>query len=153
MERVFIVTLLVSVIVFGPGKLSAGEPSESSEGGESDQKSKLPIGPILMGSYGLVTIAMGAGFGLQAYQENEDFNKEEDGQYPLASESLADDITAHSIAANVLMFSGLAVVLGGILWWALDDDYHSKRAKKEQKAALRLRPLIGPTQTGVAAAF
>lgn len=154
MKTTVVVILLGGVFLLGPGTLSAAEPSGQSEMGESDTPDgKLPIGPILMGSYGLVTIAVGAGFGVQAHQENKDFNKNVDGEYPNASESLADDIKAHSVTANILMFSGLAVTVGAILWWVLDDDFRKRKAKHEQPVALRWRPLIGPTHAGVVAEF
>ncbi len=153
MKIFWVMTMVGWAAVFGPGALSAAEPTETPEMEKSDTNEKLPIGPILVGSYGLVTIALGAGFALQAYQENEDFNKSVDGQYPHAAKSLADDIKAHSIAANVLMFSGLAVTVGGILWWVLSDDFHKNRSKKEQPVALTWRPVIGPTQAGVVAEF
>jgi hypothetical protein len=151
----FIFSLMIgSFIAFGPGKLSADEPSSKPQASEErGVDSEFPFVPILMGSYGLVTVALGVGFGVQAYQENEDFNKKVNGEYPNATHSLADDIKLHSIVADVLMFSGAAVALGGILWWILDDDYHRGKARRERTTALIWRPMIGPVYASVVLEF
>ena len=152
------IVILSWLVVFGPGPVSADESLQSSEedrqadGVERDE-AKLPIGPILMSSYGLVTIAMGAGFALQAYQENDNFNKKVNGEYPLATKSLADDIKAHALTANILMFSGLALAAGGVLWWYLNDDYTWGNSRKKQRTALKWRPMLGPTHASVIAEF
>ena len=146
--------MIGSIIAVRPGTLSADEPSSKPQASEDNgADSEFPFGPIVMGSYGLVTVALGAGFGVQAYQENEDFNKKVNGEYPNATHSLADDIKLHSIVANVLMFSGAAVALGGILWWILDDDYHRGKARRKRTAALMWRPMIGPVHASVVLEF
>ena len=160
MKSFTIAAIMGWLVVLGPEAVSADEPSRNSdEGSQPDvyvkhDYIKPPMGPILMSSYGLVTIAVGAGFALQAYQENKDFNKKVDGEYPLATKSLADDIKAHAITADIFMFSGLALAVGGVLWWYLDDDYTWGKSKKQKnETAFKWRPMIGPTHASVVAEF
>jgi hypothetical protein len=153
--KICILSLMIgSAIAFGPGTLSADEPPSKPQASEEDGvDGAFPFVPIVMGSYGLVTVALGAGFALQAYQENDSYNKKVNGEYPHATHALADDIKLHSIVANVLMFSGAAVALGGILWWILDDDYRVRRAKRARATALMWRPMIGPVHASVVFEF
>lgn len=152
------VIAILGLILFFAGSVSADEmPSNTVDAGDrshdvENDGAKLPMGPIFITTYGLVTVCLGAGFGLQAYQENKDFNKKEDGRYPLASKSLADDIKAHSIVANVLMFGGAAAVIGGVLWWLLDDNYKRGNARK-RASAFNWSPVIGPNHASVVAEF
>ncbi|MDJ0761622.1 MAG: hypothetical protein QNJ97_01430 [Myxococcota bacterium] len=114
----------------------------------------LPMGPLILGSMGAVVVVVGAGFGWQAYEENEDFNTagtgDQAGTYPLATDALADDIETHALVANILMFSGSAMILGGILWWLLDDDGDERR---KQTATAHWRPRVGPRGAGIAVSF
>ncbi len=149
MKTLTISMVMGSMIALGPGILSAEESPPSDDQGRVD--TALPVGPILMGSFGIVTVVAGAGFGWQAYQENEDYKKKVGDAYPLATQKLADDIKRHAITADILMFSGGALVLGGVLWWLLDDR-RGKRKRGDQ-TALVWHPKVGPGHASLAIEF
>ncbi|MCP4674478.1 MAG: hypothetical protein GY854_02965 [Deltaproteobacteria bacterium] len=147
-------TILVTLMCHtGPSHAQASQPSSGDEG-PAKAETKLPMGPLLLGGFGVVTLAVGAGFAWQAWEENDDFNKKDvDGKYSLASDKLADDIEKHSIVANILMFGGTAVVAASLLWWLLDDDYDSNTESKEELEVAKWRPIIGPGQAGLTIDF
>ncbi|MCP4197601.1 MAG: hypothetical protein GY762_10680 [Proteobacteria bacterium] len=137
--------------------LAEGESEDRSgsmvlETTPSDDKAETPVlvGPIVMGSFGVVMIAVGAGFGWQADQEHKNYNT-----FPNATEELADDIETHATVANVLMFTGLGVVVGSVIWGVIAGV--AKRKERKEKADARLsakwRPLIAPNQAGVTVEF
>ena len=152
MRNAFLLVVMLSIMLSGNHVLA----EEGGDGNEDESvETKLPMGPILLGSFGLTTVVIGAGLGWQAYEENKDFNKEENGSYPLATNKLADDIETHCIVADVLMFGGLAVMIGSVLWWLIDDDYdlESDRAEKGALSTARWRPGIGPGQASLTIEF
>jgi hypothetical protein len=154
MKQSVISMVMVSALLLIPGVLSAKKPPlDQDEATPRDGETGLPLGPLLLGSYGLVAVAFGAGFGWQAYQENEDFNTRVDGSYPYATDALADDIRKHAIAADVLMFSGAAAVIGGLVWWLVDDDYDKPGKKNKETTSARWRPVIGPAHASVTFEF
>jgi hypothetical protein len=142
--------------------LAEGESEDRSESmiletTPSDDKAETPVlvGPIIMGSFGVVMIAVGAGFGWQADQEYDQYNTFENNTYPYATKDLADDIETHATVANVLMFTGLGVVVGSVIWGVIVGV--AKKKERKEKADARLsakwRPLIAPNQAGVTVEF
>ena len=99
-----------------------------------------------MGSMGVVAIAVGAGFGWQASEEYDNYNE-------TPSEKLADDVESHSVAANVLIFGGVATVIGGAVWWWLWSKDMSDDDSKEDTARLRWRPEVGVARAGASVEF
>ncbi|MCP4603987.1 MAG: hypothetical protein GY847_26275 [Proteobacteria bacterium] len=157
----FTVMLGIGILVHG-GRIRAEEPDDyTSEGVPEDVDTKLPIAQILLGSFGIVTIAVGAGFGWQAWEERENFNEKEEFStggnlvYPLATDELADDIETHALVANILMFGGTAVVIGSILWWILDDKYDKESSKKHGKDSSQAKwhPQVRPGRAGLTIEF
>ena len=148
----FLAALMLATLSAGVARAEE-PPANNAKGPQKEVKSALPIGPILLGSIGLVTVAVGAGFGWQAYEENDDYSMEVDGEYPLATEELADDIEKHALAANILMFSGAAVVVGSLLWWILDDDYDNETKGQAQESTAKWRPMLGPGHAGLKIEF
>jgi hypothetical protein len=130
-----ITTALLIVLVAGSAAAQDPAPPDTS----------LPMGPILLGSFGVVTVAVGAGLGWQADQENDDFDK-------TPTTSLADDVETHALVADILMFGGGALVAGSVLWWLLSDDDEPAPEKVEASAA-RVTPVVGPGQVGLTAEF
>ena len=142
--------------------LAEGETEERSESMvletmPSDDKAETPVlvGPIIIGSYGIVMIAVGAGFGWQADQDYDKYNTFENNTYQYATDELADDIETYSTVANVLMFTGLGVVVGSVIWGVVAGV--AKKKERKEKADARLsakwRPLIAPNQAGVTVEF
>jgi S-formylglutathione hydrolase FrmB len=122
---------------------------------DDQPKTNFPVGPVILGSYGLVMIAVGAGFGWQADQEYEKYNTFENNYYPYATEELADDIETYSTVANVLMFTGLGVAVGSVIWGVVEGVVKKKKRKQEADARLsaKWRPVLAPTQAGVTVDF
>jgi ABC-type transport system involved in cytochrome c biogenesis permease subunit len=154
MKHMVVTTVVLWAFLLQSAALSAEEsPEDTSKENASEVDTKLPIGPILVGSFGLVTVAVGAGFAWQAYEENDDYNTEMDGQYPFATNKLADDIKTHAIVADVLMFGGGAVVIASLLWWLIDDDYDTETKGEIEVSTAKWRPVIGPGQAGLIVEF
>ncbi|MDD5309745.1 MAG: hypothetical protein PHU25_20705 [Deltaproteobacteria bacterium] len=118
---------------------------ETTKTDATDVDTSLPMGPILLGSFGVVTVAVGAGFGWQADEENDDFNK-------TPTKALADDVEMHALVADVLMFGGGALVLGGVLWWLLSDSGEDAPEQAGAKTA-HVEPVVGPGRIGLTAEF
>ncbi len=153
--RKMLVSIVVFGIVFPCGLAWAEEPQqEETHTIPGSVDTKLPMGPILLGSMGAVLVVVGAGFGWQSYQENEDFNKEQNGVHTFATEDLADDIEKHTLAANILMFGGTAVVAASILWLLLDDDYKTEtKGEAQGDLEAKWRPVLGPGRAGMTVEF
>jgi hypothetical protein len=120
-------------------------------GPELEVDTDLPVGPLLLGGFGLTLVAVGAGFGWQAKQEHDDWQDARDAGDPMGEMgALADDVQAHSITANVLMFSGAGLVAISVIWWLVggDDD------EGESSDAVALwHPQLGPGQAGLVVQF
>lgn len=161
MRSFLVAALCLAVSVTTSINVRAQEPK--GERSFSDEvETDLPIGPLLLGSFGAVVVAVGAGFGWQAKQEYDDFNKKEPspqpGQlvYSKATNDLSDDIRAHSIAANILMFSGVAAVAGGLIWWLVgkkNDTSESGDSTSTVEKSASLTPLLGPGHAGISVQF
>lgn len=155
-------TLLLALCL---GIVSAGIPARAEQPVDApvaepnaDVDTHLPMGPILLGSFGAVAVLVGAGFGWQAKGEYDRFNERDpnakyDTQlvYPRATQSQADDIRNHVIVADVLMFGG-AVAVGASLLWGLLGRKKAAGMKAEVKAA-SLTPSIAPNRLGLVVEF
>ncbi|MCU0662693.1 MAG: hypothetical protein MUC50_10255 [Myxococcota bacterium] len=119
--------------------------------------STLPMGPILLGSFGAVAVLVGAGFAWQAKGEYDSYNERNpraahgDVLYPNATQSLANDFKTHVIVADVLMFGG-AVAVGASLIWGLVGRKKSGAMKVETKTA-SVAPSIAPNRLGLVVEF
>jgi hypothetical protein len=154
-----LISMLIVVQLSAPG-LADEPPTQSDSSPEAG--GKLPLGPIMLGSLGLVGVAVGSGLGWQAKQEYDQFNESNTGvadpfgqasdkAYPNASDELADDIENHALAANILMFAGIAAAGGAIIWWLVDDDYKEKNKVELETAAWH--PEVGPGHLGLRVEF
>jgi len=140
----------------GPGL----EPAAAGHGAPPrlEADTRLPVGPLLLGGFSLVLVAVGAGFGWQASQEYDDWKAARtDARYaadPDAGQArvdeLADDVRAHAITANVLMFSGAALTAVSVLWWLLRDG---SRKEKKSESETAWRPILGPGHAGFEVGF
>lgn len=120
---------------------------------ELDVDTDLPIGPLLLGSFGLTMVAVGAGFGWQADQEYEDWDEARKAGDPAGEmDGLADDVKAHSIAANVLMFGGAGIAAISVIWLLVGggDDEDDREG---QATASALSPMIGAGSAGLTVQF
>ena len=131
-------------------------PAKSAHLKSDTPTSSLPMGPIFLGSFGLVTAAFGAGFGWQAHQELKDYNERSvdecgDEIYPNATSELADDIKWHTIAADVMLFGGAAMVIGGVVWWVVAEK--QKKRSREPARIAATRPNVGVDRLGLTVEF
>ena len=116
---------------------------------DDNLQTDFPVGPVILGAYGVVTIVIGAGFGWQADQEYDNWKEARDSGDAAATKRLADDVDAHSIAANVLLFGGTALLATSVIWWLLsggDDEDDGAGEARVQAAA-------GPGQAGIYVTF
>ncbi len=153
--RLFIVVTLfsgLSLAAFNAGAQESDPFANSSRPG-LDVDTDLQMGPILLGSFSVVAIGVGAGFGWQADQEYDDWKSAQSAGDGDEMDDLSDDVHKHSTAANILIFGGLAGVATAVLWFiigrASDDD--EDQASVEMTA--RWRPVIGPGRAGLSLEF
>ena len=141
----------------GEGELSTGR---DGSGPELEVDTDLPMGPILLGSFSLVIVAVGAGFGWQADQEHDDWKAaKSDPMYAAEPEAgqervdaLADDVRKHSIAANTLMFGGLALLASSVIWWIVDAGGDEEESS-DDGGAVAWYPAVGPGQASLGITF
>ncbi len=147
--RILLTCVLSGVLVFCSPLVSAEDLEQTADFSiPTDVETDLPIGPILVGSMGAVMAVVGAGFAWQADQENDDYDR-------MPTAALADDVEQHALVANVLMFSGGALILGGLAWWLFTGDDEEPPADDPVASARQpeWRPLLGPGQAGVVVTF
>jgi hypothetical protein len=151
-----IVPVVVLSLISWSGAARAQQPAqiEADPGApELEVDTDLPMGPILLGSFGLVLVGVGAGFGWQASEEHEDWEDARKAGDPAGEmDELADDVQAHSIAANVLMFGGAGIAAVSLILLLVsggDDD----REAAQETASVAWRPELGPAHVGLAARF
>ena len=153
--RRFLVVVLFSglfLAAFNAGAQESGSFANASSP-ELEVDTDLHMGPILLGSFSIVAIGVGAGFGWQADQEYDDWKDAQSAGDGDEMDDLSDDVHKHSVAANILIFGGLAGLATGVLWFivarASDDD--------EDEASVgmtaRWRPSIGPGHAGLSLEF
>ncbi len=154
MRLLFVVALFSGLFLTA---LNAGaqeaDPFASASRPDMDVDTDLQMGPILLGSFSVVAIGVGAGFGWQADQEYDDWKSAQSAGNGDEMDDLSDDVHNHSLVANILIFGGLAGVATAVLWFivgrASDDD--ENEASVEMTA--RWRPVIGPGHAGLSLEF
>jgi hypothetical protein len=67
-------------------------------------------------------------------------------------DTLADDVKAHSVTANVLMFSGAGLAAISVFWLLFGGDDENGGGEGEPASA-RWRPEVGPGHAGVTVQF
>jgi len=152
-KLVFLVVL--AAVAASPLRGVAAEPTLRTDAGAPslDVDTRLPMGPIILTSFSLCFVAVGAGFGWQADQEYDDWKTAQKAGDGATMDTVADDVHKHSVAANVLMIGGGALAVTGIIWWiaAARADRRKGEAAGEQTA--RWRPLLGPGQASLLVEF
>ena len=154
MRLLFVVVLFSGLFLTA---LNAGaqesDPFANASRPGLDVDTDLQMGPILLGSFSVVAIGVGAGFGWQADQEYDDWKDAQSAGDGDEMDDLSDDVHTHSLAANILIFGGLAGVATSILWFivasASDDDENGASVGM----TARWRPVIGPGQAGLSLRF
>jgi len=150
-------TILILAVINWCGAARADDerPLEASTAGpELEVDTDLPVGPLLLGSFGLVLVGVGAGFGWQAKQEHDNWQEARDSGDPMGEmDGLADDVKAHSITANVLMFSGAGLAAISLIWWLAGGDDDEEGGGEGEIATARWTPLFEPGQAAVVVQF
>jgi hypothetical protein len=147
---------LLTLLSCGRNARAQGGPSETVDpaGPELDVDTDLPLGPILVGSFGVVLVAVGAGFGWQADQEHEDWDAARKAGDPEGQmDGLSDDVRAHSIAANVLMFSGAGIAALSLIWLLVSGGDDDEPGGQGEVATALWRPELGPGRVGLSLQF
>jgi hypothetical protein len=153
MRDVLAVAVALALLVSGGTVLAQQQldPGADAAASELDVDTDLPLAPILLGSFGLVLVGVGAGFGWQADQEHDRWDEARKAGDPNGQmDGLADDIKAHSIAANVLMFSGAGIAAISVIWLIAGSG--DEEAEGASATAL-LTPDIGPGRAGLTLTF
>jgi hypothetical protein len=130
----------------------AALPTAAGSNPRLEVDTRIAMGPILLTSFSAVAVAVGAGFGWQAHQDYEDWKEARDTGDPFGDmDGIADDVRAHSIAADILMFGGAVGAVVGIVWWVAA----AKRRKAEEpgRGAVSVRPFVGPAEAGAIVEF
>ena len=155
---------LVSSLLCAALSLAAASAAAQSQapGGDDGRPrlevdTRLPMGPIILCSFSAVAIAVGAGFGWQAHQDYDNWKQARDAGDPyFQMDGYADDVKAHSITADVLLFGGAAFAVTGAIWWIVAAK-RGGRADAEKTASgggsVAFHPLLGPTQAGAVFEF
>jgi hypothetical protein len=131
----------------------SAQPGGSPGAPELEVDTDLPMGPILLGSFGLVLVGVGAGFGWQAHEEHEDWDEARKAGDPTGEmDELADDVKAHSIAANVLMFGGAGIAAVSLILLLVRGGDDEAEGGGEPTTA-SWRPTLGPGQAGLSVRF
>ncbi len=154
MRWLFVVVLFSGLFL---AALNAGaqesDPSANASRPGLDVDTGLQIGPILLGSFSVVAIGVGAGFGWQADQEYDDWKNAQSAGDGNEMDDLSDDVHKHSIAANILIFGGLAGVASSILWFIVARASANDENKTRVGMTARWQPVIGPGRAGLSLEF
>ena len=147
--------IVCAALFLAAATATAGEVALASDAGAGPHlavDTHIPMGPILLTSFSLAIVAVGAGFGWEAHQDYDNWKQARDTGDPNGDmHGIADDVHAHSIAADVLMFGGAAAAIVGIVWW-IGAAKHAK-AERALPAAVAFHPVIGPMQAGAVIDF
>ena len=153
--RLFIVVTLFSGLSLAALNAGAQEsdPFANASRPDLDVDTDLQMGPILLGSFSVVAIGVGAGFGWQADQEYEDWKSAQSAGDGDEMDDLSDDVHTHSVAANILIFGGLAGVATAILWFIVGRSSDDDENEASAEMTARWRPVIGPGRAGLSLKF
>ncbi len=144
--------LFAAAATASAGEVALGSGAGTEAGPHLDVDTHIPMGPILLTSFSVAIVAVGAGFGWEAHQDYDTWKQARDTGDPNGDmHSIADDVHTHSIAADVLMFGGAAAAIVGIVWW-IGAAKHAK-AERARPAAVSFRPVLGPAQAGAVIDF
>jgi hypothetical protein len=155
MKTAVVVLSFLTIVTWSGLARGQDEPGLSVEPGQPELEvdTDLPVGPLMLGSFGLAMVAVGAGFGWEAKQEHEDWEEARDSGDPMGEmDGLADDVRAHSITANVLMFTGAGLAAISVIWLLLGGDDEAE-GEQEDVAAARWHPAVGAGQAAVIVQF
>ena len=112
---------------------------------------KVPAGPIVLASVGVLAIGGGAIAGALMKNKEQQYER-------LAVDTPADAQTAidtrstgktQAIVANVLFGVGAAAVIGGGIWLLVDHANYAARVESANMTSTSLQPLISPQQLGL----
>lgn len=152
---------ILSLALLTTGATAQAQDTTKPHRDQETQKvdTNLPMGPILLGSFGAVAVVVGAGFAWQAKGEYDNFNKRDpkathvkEKLYPKATQSLADEIKTHVIVADVLMFGG-AIAMGAALIWALRGRQKEDVKIEPEASTASFKPTFGPNHLGMLVEF
>lgn len=152
--RPLIIVLTLTVLFLAPAAAFAEEDARALEDGDDVTlvDTNLRIGPMILTSFSLCTVAVGAGFGWQADQEYDNWKAAQNAGDGQEMDRIADDVKTHSVVGNVLMFTGAALAATGIIWWIVSA--RKNRAKREEGEGLALwQPFIGPGSASLVVRF
>ena len=154
MRRFFVLVLFLGLFLTA---LNAGaqetDPFANASNPGLEVDTDLQMGPILLGSFSVVAIGVGAGFGWQADQEYDDWKSAQSAGDGDEMDALSDDVHKHSTAANILIFGGLAGVATAVLWFIVARTSDDDENEGSVEMTARWRPVIGPGRAGLSVRF
>jgi hypothetical protein len=125
-----------------PEAQPAPEPAVDSE---PASRTRLPVGPLVLGGAGLGVIAAGLVVGaLMQQTENDYADRVIDSEMAaMAAEDDRESGKRQAIVANVLLGAGITAVAAAGVWFLLD------RGDKASAAQTAVVPTLGPSSAGV----
>lgn len=162
MYKLFLCVFAMAILANPVSVLGQNSDFSSKQSFIDSDRTQLPLGPIFLTSFSSVAVIIGAGIGWQAHLEYDDWQDLNNTQttsqadfdaIQLQMDDLSDDIKAHSIAANIFMFGGLAGVTAGIIWWAVVKKSAKREKNPSDKISSRIIPQIAPGHLGLGISF
>lgn len=128
--------------------LPVAEETPAEVDASTESSAASPVGPVVTMSLGGGLLIAGAVMAAVA-QSRHSFLTEQCpmGRCPPELRDDADELDRAALAADVLVMSGAAAALGGVLWFLLqgDDDEASTEAS--------VQPILGPSEVGLRGRF
>ena len=154
MRRFFVLVLFLGLFLTA---LNSGaqetDPFANAPNPGLEVDTDLQMGPILLGSFSVVAIGVGAGFGWQADQEYDDWKAAQSAGDGDEMDDISDDVRSHSVVANILIFGGLAGVATAVLWFIVGRASDDDEGEASVEMTARWRPVIGPGHAGLSLEF
>lgn len=133
-------------LVLGVAQLPSAPPAPAAPPAAAERSLLPPPGAFVLFGLSLASLGVGTALGVVSLgQEDEAFAAEADGT--LTQEQL-DDLELSRLGADIGLFGGGALLLGGAIYWIVDATSGAP-SSTSASAAPRARPLVRADRAGV----